>query len=225
MTLALTYDLRSKTTTGFLGLEMNKLDATPGHHFLLKIRDTARFIGDPMLLPALFFSIWTDILVREHRNVAVRLRDVQEKTGLMSDYLRQRQMIEDRVNFDSVHRTLVLHHAYLTNGIADFVTAMGPAIAKGIHNIDRYSKRKQVKTLLGPGFHFASQDTRQYVEHVQTGAQTELQHRLRMLDRISMYLQVVSAMSELTVCVSLRISFTISCNNKSPKKQNGIPQP
>ena len=192
MTLALAFDPVAKTTSGFLGFKMSEKHVTPGYRLLVEIRDAASRIQNPMLLPVLMFGIWAEVLRREHGKVSVRLRDVQKKTGMMSDYLRQHGVIEDIVNYDTVHQTLVLQHAYLTNGIADFLLAFGPALASGLDRIERHFRKKQVKKALGPAFAYDSFDIRHYVDHVSVKADTELQHRQRMLDRIGMYLQVVS---------------------------------
>jgi hypothetical protein len=145
-----------------------------------------------MLMPALLFGIWADLLQREHGKVRMCLREVQKMTGMMSDYLRQHGVIEDIVNYDSIHQTLVLQHAYLTNGIAEFLRTFGPALASGLHRVERYFRKKQVKRALGSAFVYDSFDIRHYVDHVRVKADAELQHRQRILDRIGMYLQVVS---------------------------------
>jgi hypothetical protein len=89
-------------------------------------------------------------------------------------------------NFDSAHRALIVQHAYLMNGISDFVVSLGPAIAQALGMVDsfcaaisncRYDRREVMAS----------------VEHMQVRASAEMQHRQRVLDRISMYLRVASA--------------------------------
>ena len=63
---------------------------------------------NPMLLPALSYSIWIDALNDEHGDIALTLRSVQDQTGLMEDSLQQKRIAEDVVNFDSVHRALIV---------------------------------------------------------------------------------------------------------------------
>lgn len=192
MTLAIAFDPVARSTSGFLGFRTSEQHVTPGHRLLLEIREAASRIQNPMLMPALLFGIWADLLQREHGKVSMQLREVQKKTGMMSDYLRQHGVIEDIVNYDSIHQTLVLQHAYLTNGIADFLLAFGPALASGLDRVERHFRKREVKKALGPAFAYDSFDIRHYVDHVRAKVDTELQHRQRMLDRISMYLQVVS---------------------------------
>jgi hypothetical protein len=105
----------------------------------------------------------------------------------MSNYLRQQKIVEDTINFDGVHRTLVLQHAYLTNGTSDFVLSLGPATMNAINRIEEYFDKNQTA-----GYKYDCAEIKQYVEHMQVRASTEMQHRQRMLDRITMYLQVVS---------------------------------
>jgi ADP-ribose pyrophosphatase YjhB (NUDIX family) len=186
MTFALSFDPSSKMTKGFLGFQMSKEYVTPGLRLLSMIQDVPDQVWDPMLLPALSYGLWTDTLQRDHNRISTNLREVQEKTGLMNDYLRQHRTVEDTVNFDAVHRTLVLQHAYLTNGMADFVLALGPATVKAIEKIEGRFPKDPASTYI-----YHSEDTREHVDHMQVRAATEFQHRQRMLDRIAMYLQVV----------------------------------
>lgn len=144
-------------------------------------------VEDPMLILALFYGVWINTIQREHGNISLQLRKVQEQTGLMGDYLRQHQVVEDTINFDSVHRNLVLQHAYLTNGISDFVLSLGPSTMNAINRIEEYFDKNQTA-----GYKYECAEIKQYVEHMQVRTSTEMQHRQRMLDRITMYLQVVS---------------------------------
>lgn len=186
MTLALTFDPANQCTTGFYGFNIRHNYDTPGLELLLKIQQESDQIEDPMLIPALFYGTWIDAIQREHSTISLELRKVQEQTGLMSDYLRQHRIVEDVMNFDSVHRTLVLQHAYLTNGSSDFARRLGPATINAIDRIEEYYKSEPV------GYKYDCTEVREYVEHMQVRASTEMQHRQRMLERISMYLQVVS---------------------------------
>jgi hypothetical protein len=187
MTFALSFDSSTNTTSGFFGFQTSGKFVTPGQQLVSMIQDVPEQIQDPMLIPALCYGLWTDVIQGEHSNVALHLREVQEKTGLMHDYLRQQKVVEDTVNFDAVHRNLVLQHAYLTNGIADFVLALGPATMNAIQTIEAHFGAQSLT-----GFNYDSTEAREYVEHTQLRAETEMQHRQRMLDRINMYLQVVS---------------------------------
>lgn len=186
MTLALTFDPANRCTTGFYGFNIRPNYNTPGLELLDRIQQESDQIEDPMLIPALFYGTWIDAIQLEHSSISLELRKVQEQTGLMSDYLRQHRIVEDVMNFDSVHRTLVLQHAYLTNGSSEFVRRLGPATMNAVDRIEEYYENHQ-----SIGYKYDSTEVREYVEHMQVRASTEMQHRQRMLDRISMYLQVV----------------------------------
>lgn len=150
------------------------------------IKQNCDLVQDPMLIPTLCFGVWVNASQREHARVGSELRKVQQQTGLLSDYLRQQRVAEDTVNFDTIHRALVLQHAYLTNSMSGFVTDLGPATMNAIDQAERYMHEHRIGDL-----EYDSTEVREYVEHMQVRAATELQHRQRMLDRITMYLQVV----------------------------------
>lgn len=186
MTLVLTFDPATRSTSGFYGFQMRQSRPTPGLELLTMIQQESNQVEDPLLIIALFYGVWINTVQREHSSISLELRKVQEQTGLMSDYLRQQRIVEDTINFDGVHRTLVLQHAYLTNGSSDFVLALGPATMNAINRVEEYYKN------LNTGYKYDCAEIKQYVEHMQIRALTEMQHRQRMLDRITMYLQVVS---------------------------------
>lgn len=95
------------------------------------------------------------------------------------------------MNYDSVHQSIILQHAYLTNGIADFVKVLGPALTSGLDKLETHLGRKSTQPVQPPSFVYDAFDIRQYVGHIRARADAELQQRQRMLDRIDMYLQVV----------------------------------
>lgn len=187
------------------------------------LRQEAGRIEDPMLMLALFYCIWINTVQRENTISSIKLRDVQKKLGLMGDYFRHQKIVEDNINFDSIHRTLVLQHAYLTNGSSDFVTRLGPATMSAINRIKEHFDRNPVA-----GYKYECAEIKQYVRHMQVRALTEMQHRHRMLEKITMYLQVVSLrlISNLT-CSHLTDtnSYTILCNKRSPERLNETPRP
>ena len=153
----------------------------------LQIQQKFSQIEDFMFIFALFYDIWIDAIQREHETISMALRKVQNQTGLMDDSLRQHRIVEDVMNFDTVHRTLVMQHAYLIKSSSDLVRRLGPATMNGIDRIEQYYEKNH-----HVGYRYDCTEVREYVEHMQVRASTEMQHRQRMLDRISMYLQVVS---------------------------------
>ena len=132
-----------------------------------------------MLLPALSYSIWIDALNDEHSDISLTLRSFQDQTRLMEDYLQQKRIAEDVVNFDSVHRALIVQHAYLTNGVSDFVVSFGPAITEALGKVDSFCAAF-------PNCRYDGGEVTVSMKHMQVKASTEMQHRQRILDRISM---------------------------------------
>jgi hypothetical protein len=185
MTMVLSYNPRNNASTGFLGFQSSGEEAGLGRHLITMLKNLGSRASNPMLLPALTYSIWIDALNDEHGDIALSLRSVQDQTGLMEDYLHQTRIAEDVVNYDSVHRILVVQHAYLTNGIADFVSSLGPTLFQALERVGDFCSAI-------PNCRYDGKEVAAFVEHMQVRANTELQHRQRMLDRISMYLQVVS---------------------------------
>jgi hypothetical protein len=139
---------------------------------------------NPMVLPALSCSIWIDALNDEHGDISLTLPSFQDQTGLMEDYLQQKRIAEDVVNFDSVHRALIVQHAYLTNGISNFVVSFGPAITEALGKVDSFCAAI-------PNCRYDGGEVTAFIEHMQVRASTEMQHRQRMLDRTSMYLILI----------------------------------
>jgi hypothetical protein len=142
----------------------------------------------------------------------------------MEDYLRQTRIAEDVVTFDAVHRTLIVQHTYLTNGIADFVVTLGPAILQTLKKVDSFCAAF-------PNCKYDGSEITAFVEHMQVRANTEFQHRRRMLDRINTYIQVVSNCTMYSHCgragadPDLSASCIISCSNRSREKPNEIRLP
>ena len=206
MTMVLSYNPRENTTTGFLGFQSSGPDVGLGRHLITMLKNLGSRASNPMLLPALSYGLWIDALNDEHGNIALALRSVQDQTGLMEDYLQQKRIAEDVVNFDSVHRALVVQHAYLTNGVADFVVSLGPAIFQALEKAESFCA-----AILD--CRYDGEEVTAFVEHMRVRASTELQHRQRMLDRISMYLQVVSTIQyhSANVVLALTLTYYLSC--------------
>lgn len=220
MTLALTFNVTKRCTSGFFGFQTKQKGHTPGSELLSLILKNCDRVQDSMLIPALCFGVWVNTSQREHARVGNELRKIQQQTGLLGDYLRQHRVVEDTVNFDSIHGALVLQHAYLTNSMSGFVTDLGPATMNAIDRVEQYIQKQSVGD-----FEYDSTEVREYVEHMQIRAATELQHCQRMLDRIALYLQVVRYSPSYSNKTreglhADRNSSTILCNKKSHDKAN-----
>src|SRR5271154_1849145 len=138
MAMVLSYKPLQNTTTGFLGFQSSGPDDGLGRHIISMLKTLGSRAFNPMLLPALSYSIWIDALNDEHGDISLTLRSFQDQTGLMEDCLRQKRIAGDVVNLDSVHRALIVQHAYLTNGISDFVVSFGPAITEALGKVDSF---------------------------------------------------------------------------------------
>lgn len=186
MTLALTFDPASQCTVGFYGFDPPFDLINDDVDLLFDIQRESDQIGDPMLMPALFYNTWIKLIKFENNRNRNELREVQEQTGLMGEIFNSSTTSAEVVNFDSMHRTLVEVHEYQTNGNVSFLGCLGPATMKAIDRIEEYYKNQTA------GFKYNCTEVKQYVELMQLCASTEMQEHQRTLEKIPMYLQVVS---------------------------------
>jgi hypothetical protein len=108
MTMVLSYKPSTNTTSGFLGFQTGSERPAVGTRLVPVLKEVSAQIINPILLPAITYGVWADELHHEHINIAARLRVVQEQTGLMNDYLRLQRTVGNVMNFDEVHRDLIL---------------------------------------------------------------------------------------------------------------------
>ena len=185
MSMVLSYDPKANTTYGFLGFQNDPPESGFGRILLHRLRAVGSSCGNPLLLPALTYSLWIDALSEEHSKVAVALRrEVQDRTGLMDEYLSDETLANDPMNYDAVHQTLLVQHAYLTNGIADYVSDMGLALDTALKKLRAFAGATHESR-------YDDSDVSQFVEDMHVRAKTQMEHRARMLERINMYLQVL----------------------------------
>jgi hypothetical protein len=185
MSMVLSHDPTTNTTSGFLGFQNDPPGSGFGAMLLSRLANTGSSCGNPLLLPALTYSLWIDALSQENSSVAVALRrEVQDRTGLMDEYLSSQRLTDDPLNYDAVHRTLLVQHAYLTNGIADYVSGLGSALDTVLTTLDATC------TAL-PDSHYDDSDVAPFIQDMHVRAKTQMEHRARMLERITMYLQVL----------------------------------
>ena len=185
MSMALSYDPVTNITTGFLGFENDPPDSGFGRILLHRLRMVGSTCGNPLLLPGLVYSLWIDALGEEHGKVAIALRrEVQDRTGLMSEYLSDENLANNAMNYDAVHQTLLVQHAYLTNGIADFVNDMGTALDAALGKLKGYNMPDN-------GTSYDDSDVTHFIDNMHVRARAQMEHRVRMLERINMYLQVL----------------------------------
>jgi hypothetical protein len=141
MSMALNYNLCTNMTCGYLGFQANaqisqELAArpSPGQQLLVRLRLLKDNAGDPMLRPALAAGLWMEYLHDQNHQSSKMLREIQNDIGLMSSYLQiQRKFIKQPMKLDEVHQKIVSQHAFLTNGMSEFVTDLFPSTEKAMH--------------------------------------------------------------------------------------------
>ena len=196
MTTALSFDATSNTTTGVLGFQhkRNEHHKTPGDLLLESIKYAGSYVNHPMLIPVLLFDAWVRTLQHEQRRMFNQLREVQKQTGLLHDYLRRQSTAQEVTRYDRAHQTVVEVHAYLTNGLADFVQNLAPGLMNCADKTKEHF-RKIASQQQSQGNqrlqNYDNADAKIYIEGLRIRAKSELQQRQRMLDRIAMYLQVL----------------------------------
>ena len=206
--MALSYDPTTRMTTGFLGLTTGP---TGQMSELLEILDKLKLNAThPILLPILMYSVCSTILRRQLRDVNRDIDYVQQQTGLLDKYLRsgrrtrpseKGKTVEEKPNYDDLHKILVLQHARLTRGLSDFVADLGPACREAITRIEHSDIGDSIINKTS-----AHTELQSYLSHLETGTRFELEHRERMLSRVDIQLRVVRNIH----CPSIQLSLN-SC--------------
>lgn len=205
MSMALRHNCQIDTTYGYLGFQSNigtKAPLSPGDRLLKLIKRLKNKAHEPMLLPALAAGIWTEYLHNENHRSAKKLREIQLDIGVVDLYLQPKQKrIRQPIRPDVVHSKIVSQHAFLTNGVSEFLADLFLSIASATDN----GEAVQVSTTSQQPGQQQNQQQRSrtsaiamteelsgYVNHMRMRARAEIQHHDRILSRVSMYLQVVS---------------------------------
>jgi hypothetical protein len=89
-------------------------------------------------------------------------------------------------DFDSLHQSILVQHAHLTNGTADFVSTLGASLASILDKLEGHLDARK-----SAGSNYDYFHARQYVELLKLRADAEMVNRQGLLDRIEVYLQVV----------------------------------
>jgi hypothetical protein len=196
MTLVVSYDPRNKTTNALLASEKGPTAQlqSPGLILIDCLRRRpalGQLVSDPMLLPALAYGMWVDSLHYEHGKVAQELREVQAVTGLLDKYLHvQKMMTQDDIAYGNAHQKLVEQHAYLTNGVHDFVSSLSASALETQGKVALFCRTNSPAAgVPGGQGRFEDAEIKTYLEHMKIRTEVEMQ---RMLQRMDMYLQVVS---------------------------------
>jgi hypothetical protein len=211
--MALRHDYQTNTTCGYLGFHSNigtKVPPSPGDRLLEVLARLETTTCEPMLLPALAAGIWSEYLHNENHRSATKLREIQNEIGVMDLYLQPKQKRKQLpMRSDEVHSKIVSQHAFLTNGVSEFLADLFVSIASATNNGEAIQTATNSPQSPKPqnqqqGSHTSAiamtEELSDYVSHMRMRARAEIQHHDRMLSRVSMYLQVVS---QLTSCPSL----------------------
>lgn len=207
MSMAMTYDHSSNTTCGYLGFQSNigtnGARPSPGDRLMAFLRVMKDKAGNPMLLPALAAGLWLEHLHDDNNKSAVKLREIQFDIGLVGSYLRSTKILNPQpTEFDAMHRKIVSQHAFMTNGMSEFITDLVPSTKKAMEALQSFRNSQQVQQRTNHQIQpqgqqdtsalEAMEELEAYINHMHFQARVELQHHGRMLSRINVYLQVVS---------------------------------
>jgi hypothetical protein len=206
MSMSMSYDGVANKTCGYLGFQSNHVGATGvrlakpslGDRLLTLLTLAKDKAYEPMLLPALAAGLWTECLQSENYRRAVMLREIQSDIGLMDSYLQPVQkLIRQPMEFDAVHRKIVSQHAFLTNGLSEFIAELFPLTKNAMQTFRTFRRNSPQQQLQQLGQQAvpsleALEELEEYINHMHFRARAELQHNDRMLSRLNVYLQVVS---------------------------------
>jgi hypothetical protein len=206
MTMVLKYNHSTNTTCGYLGFQVDAQALqgkaasrpSPGHQLLTRLKFLKEKAGDPMLLPVLAAGLWVEYLHNQNYQSGRKLHEVQGGIGLMASFLQPRQSVfKQPIKFDEVHPTILLQHAFLTNGISEFIADLFPSTKNAMQafrDLRCPPQPQQQQQQPGPrnSATESMEELEEFIDHMHIRARAELQHHDRMLGRINLYLQVVS---------------------------------
>ena len=190
MDISLAYTATTKTTTGILRL-YTKVQGSALDDVLPRLRDSLELCGHPLLLPTLACDSWYEIMARQYNTVHTQIRQhVQVKTGKMPKYFIADNRYKDfhkidqdalHQQYEEVHSTIVEQHAWLTNGLSDFVLDFSRMLTDADSHMNSSSMSEVAKTELTSIINRLSSRTR-----------VELNHRERLFSQLEIQIQVVS---------------------------------
>lgn len=217
--MALRHDYQTNTTWGYLGFHSSTdpKAPSPGDRLLKALKLLKTMAQESMLLPALAAGIWSEYLHNENHRSANKLRAIQGELGVVDLYLQPKQEQEQEqernpqpIRSDEVHDKIVSQHAFLTNGVSEFLSDLFVSMAsatndgEAIQTPTTVQQPSQQQSQRQQGSHSSAiamtEELSEYVSHMRMRARAEIQHHDRILSRVSMYLQVVSETSQTTCC-------------------------
>jgi hypothetical protein len=204
MIMALSYNPETRITSGFCGYtSQNAENAT----LIRNLKHAKSNAYHPMLLPALTYGIFWDQLRAQIKDVRVIMQDVQDKTGVLKNYLKLSNVerggdkeetgyskkAEAKPDYDLLHERIVSQQAQMTNSLAEFVSDLGPACHNALSTIRNCSSRSDDSSGSDNDTEASVEDEelQRYVQYLHGMAKIELQYRDQLLSRVNMQIKVV----------------------------------
>jgi hypothetical protein len=206
MTIVLSYDPRTNITCGFLDYidkttRSNPQEAllsqlerawpqrnNPQQALLSQLERAWSQITHPLLLPSLAFNAWCEILHDDCTIASDKIKHIQKRSGLIRPYfgLVDGQFSQETVNYNDVHKDLVLQHTVLTAIYPDFVSALSTSMVAAFELLPKLcTSDGECK------FQEYDDGLRAFVLHLKTRVDAELLNKNRLLSRIDMQLKAV----------------------------------
>lgn len=116
-----------RATTGYMLCKTTSDSTQVGLDILETLPKLRPLAHHPLLVPLLMHNKFHDIINRLNQTAAVQTRNIQQRLGLLDAYLGRAAGRDELDGFDEIHEHIILHHAYLTSAVAEFVQGLGPA--------------------------------------------------------------------------------------------------
>ena len=207
MTMALRYNNLTNTTYCYLGFqsEIHTATPSPGDQLVRSIRLSPDQAHDPMLLPVLAAGLWTAHIHQQNNRITGILREIQTGIGGAQDdpYLLSIQsaqkVIRHTMDLDTMHRKIFSHYTYLTNGLSEFIADLLPSTTEAMKTFRTLRCIQQQPQPQQPQKSVTAEiidDLEDFIDHMQTRAQSEVKDHERILNRTDLQLQVTSQLTK-----------------------------
>ena len=170
--MALSFNPATRITSGFCGYASQSADNAT---VIKNLKQAKSSTHHPMLLPALTYGIFWDRCCGQIKDVRVAMQEVQTQTGLLKDYLKlpnigrrggkeasgyskpaessiEHRARKEHMDYSLLHKRLVEQQARMTNGLADFVSDLGPACHSALSVIRAAALASSSTSAVGQSF-------------------------------------------------------------------------
>lgn len=180
----------------------------------------------PLLLPALICNEWYELMADGNGFVHDIIRnEIQMKTDMMPGYFtsssKKKLMDYDEVDmtsmheqYDQIHKAIVEQHAYLSNGLLDFVKSFSDALKQAS---DRRRGLSEESTA-------TEDDVRLYIERLVAKTRVEEDHHERLITKLNMQIQVVCLQKATEKILANGFSYIPSCNSATVASTSRSPR-